>query len=52
VCFVGASFAMKALVGLMLNASRVLGKAYPFKFVATEDEARAWAKSLPAGWGI
>jgi hypothetical protein len=52
VCFIGACFGMKALVGLMLNASRVLGKAYPFKFVATEDEARAWAKTLPGGWGI
>jgi hypothetical protein len=50
VCFVGASFAMRALVGLMLNATRLLGEALPHAFVDTEDEGRKWAQGMLRGW--
>jgi hypothetical protein len=50
VCFIGANFAMRALVGLMLNASRLLGEALPHAFVDTEEQARTWAKGVFAEW--
>ncbi|MCA9693986.1 MAG: hypothetical protein KC636_30650 [Myxococcales bacterium] len=50
ICFINASFAMRAIVGLMLNASRLLGQVYPHTFVDTEDEARAWARAIKPGW--
>jgi hypothetical protein len=50
VCFVGASFAMRALVGLMLNAVRLLGEALPHAFVDTEDEGRKWARAMFPEW--
>ena len=46
--FIRASFATRALMGMMLNASRLLGRGYPHAFVDTEAEGRAWAKSLGA----
>ena len=50
VCFVQASFAMRALVGLMLNAIRLLGEPLPHAFVDTEEQGRAWAKGMLAEW--
>jgi hypothetical protein len=50
VCFVKASFGMRALVGLMLNASRLLGESLPHAFVDTEEQGRAWAKGVFAEW--
>lgn len=50
VCFIGANFAMRALVGLMLNASRLLGEALPHAFVDSEEEGRTWAKGVFAEW--
>jgi hypothetical protein len=50
VCFVGANFAMRALVGLMLNASRLLGESLPHAFVESEEQGRTWAKSMFAEW--
>jgi hypothetical protein len=50
VCFIGANFAMRALVGLMLNASRLLGEALPHAFVDTEEQGRTWAKGVFAEW--
>ena len=44
--FIRATFAVRALIGMMLNASRLLGMNYPHKFVSSEAEGRAWAKSL------
>jgi hypothetical protein len=46
VCFVQASFALRALMGLMLNAMRILGSPMPHAFVDTEEEGRAWAKRV------
>jgi hypothetical protein len=50
VCFVGANFAMRALVGLMLNASRLLGESLPHAFVDSEAQGRTWAKGVFAEW--
>lgn len=50
VCFVHASFAMRALVGLMLNASKLLGESLPHTFVDTEEQGRTWAKGVFAEW--
>jgi hypothetical protein len=50
VCFVQASFAMKALVGLMLNATRLLGESLPHAFVDSEEQGRIWAKGALAEW--
>jgi hypothetical protein len=50
VCFVQANFAMRALVGLMLNASRLLGESLPHAFVDTEEQGRTWAKGVFAEW--
>ena len=50
VCFIHASFAMRALVGLMLNASRLLGESLPHAFVDTEEQGRTWAKGVFAEW--
>jgi hypothetical protein len=50
VCFIGANFALRALVGLMLNASRLLGEALPHAFVDTEEQGRTWAKGVFAEW--
>ena len=50
VCFVGANFALRALVGLMLNASRLLGEALPHAFVDTEEQGRTWANGVFAEW--
>ena len=44
--FIKASFAIRALMGMMLNASRLMGRGYPYTFVDSEAEGRAWAKSL------
>ena len=50
VCFVKASFAMRALVGLMLNASTVARGILPHAFVDTEEQGRTWAKGVFAEW--
>jgi|RhiMethySRZTD1v2_1073278.scaffolds.fasta_scaffold05773_14 hypothetical protein len=50
VCFIQASFALRALMGLMLNALRILGSPMPHAFVDTEKEGRAWAKTVQATW--
>ncbi len=50
VCFIQASFALRALMGLMLNALRILGSPMPHAFVDTETEGRAWAKTVQATW--
>ncbi len=50
VCFVQASFALRALMGLMLNAQRILGNDTPHAFVDTEADARAWAKTVQKTW--
>jgi hypothetical protein len=50
VCFVGANFAMRALVGLMLNASRLLGESLPHAFVDSEEQGRTWAEGVFAEW--
>jgi len=50
VCFIKASFALRALMGLMLNAIRILGTPMPHAFVDTEDEALAWGKQTLATW--
>lgn len=52
VAFIKASFAVRALVGLMLNASKVLGRNYPHAFVDSEEEGRRWAATLKGGWGV
>jgi len=44
--FINASFALRALMGLMLNAIRILGTPMPHTFADTEAEARAWAQSV------
>jgi hypothetical protein len=44
--FIRASFAIRTLLGIMLNATRLLGKRHVFKFLDSEAEGRAWAKSL------
>src|SRR5262245_52071140 len=48
--FVKANFAMRALVGLMLNAARLLGESFPHAFVETEELGRSWAKGAFAEW--
>jgi hypothetical protein len=50
VCFVGATFAMRALMGLMLNASRLLGEPLPHAFVDSVEQGKAWAKGVLAEW--
>jgi hypothetical protein len=50
VCFLNAGFGMRALVGLMLNATRLLGRSYPHTFVDTEAEAWAWARQGAGVW--
>ena len=48
--FIRAKFGVRALIGMMLNASRLLGMRYPHKFVDSEAEGRSWAKSLTHDW--
>ena len=50
VCFLKASFGMRAMVGLMLNATRLLGRLFPHKFVDTEADAWAWARTHAGVW--
>ena len=50
VCFVKANFAMRALLGLMLNAARLLGESFPHAFVDSEEQGRSWAKGALAEW--
>ena len=47
VCFVRASFAIRALVGLMMNASKLLGQSFPGHFVEDEAAALAWCRTPP-----
>ena len=44
ICLLNASFAMRAVVGLMLNATRLLGRHLPHTFVDNEADAWAWAR--------
>jgi len=47
VCFVRASFAIRALVGLMINASKLLGQAFPTHFCEDEAAAVKWCRTFP-----